>query len=141
MHLGDGLRLRPLWLCCSLWVSVLLPVIIQMWCVCCCFVFGKLGLFSVTGVWTTNAPCILCLWTRMRTWLPRRSQWPCTQTTCLPVASPTRICRCDHSPHASHSKMLREIVVVCFMFYYFNRHFRLLQTWLPFYSSLFLSHY
>lgn len=33
LHLGDGLRLRPLWVRCSLWVSVLPPLMIQMLCV------------------------------------------------------------------------------------------------------------
>lgn len=101
LHLGDGLRLCPLWLRCSVWVSVLLSMMIQIWSRIFFFIFfsflwesrGKVCIVSVTGAWTINAQFILCPWTRTRTWLRRRNQWPCTQTTCLPVASPTRICR------------------------------------------------
>lgn len=46
-----------------------------------------------SGAWTTSARCILCPWTRTRTWRPRRSPWPCTQIICLLVVSPTRTCR------------------------------------------------
>lgn len=31
LHLGDGLCLCPLWLRCSLWVSALLSMMIQIW--------------------------------------------------------------------------------------------------------------
>ncbi len=117
VHLGDGLRLRPLRLCRGLWVSVSLSAMIQMWLVFCMVFFlsfsfyGKPGLFSVTGAWTTNVQCILCLWTRMRTWLLRRSQWPCTQTTCLLVASPTRTCRWENPKTSTKTPKATKIIV------------------------------
>lgn len=42
-------------------------------------------------VWITSARWSLCHWTRLRTWLPRRSLWPCTPTMCpdAPSSTPT----------------------------------------------------
>lgn len=126
----------------------------SLYCFLSLFFFSLVNMdyFSNTGAWTTNAQCILCLWTRMKTWLLRRSQWPCTQTTCPLVASPTRTCRWEYAPQktwnicmnikATKSKILISIIVVCFMSpLNFSVHFWLLQTGLLFYLSLFLSHY
>lgn len=104
-------------------------------CVIClvfCFVLVNNFFFLVTGAWIINAQCILCLWTRMRTWLRRRSQWPCIQTTCQPAASPTRICRWEYRPYTkTHPQKAiewniyrkREMVNVFPQFYW---HFRFL---------------
>lgn len=104
VYLGNGLCLCPLGVCCSLWVSLpfakpqtipstswksqlmtLLPNVLN--------VKRTFMVCSVSGGWTTNAQCILCLWTRMRISQLKRSQWPCIQTTFLPVVSPIQICR------------------------------------------------
>lgn len=96
----------------------------------CLFFMLNWGYFLVTGAWIINAQCILCLWTRMRTWLPRRSRWPCTQTTCQPAASLTRTCRWEYGPQLS--KMFIEIIdgEIVHLFPRYYRHFRFLAAFL-----------
>ena len=113
LHLGDGLRLRPLRLCCSMWVSAFVHVMIQMWLLSVWIsLFFDWGYLLFAGAWIINAQCILCLWTRMRTWLLRRSRWPCTQTTCQPAASPTQTCRWEYPSNTKTHLVIKMFIEI-----------------------------
>lgn len=123
LYMGHGLCLCPLWLCSCMWVrcsfcsisfdSFIITALHPLWqewvnlwltdqndvrlhtlMILRFDIRSTLPFPSVLSVdWTTSAQWSLCRWTELRTWLQRRSQWPCTPTTCLDAPSPTLTCR------------------------------------------------